>query len=339
MRAPIAATQPRNPYTRTITTATTTMDSMPSSAVKRRRVDDVGSGGGGGGSSSNNIGSTITHSLCRKCIISSLLLTSFQQRYVQTVTLDLSVDCCDNMAAFLRQIPAQMRQGVVDGYTNVTMGRPVHHHNSACPLSSHLTKRKEFLQICPFPLGTHHYKHLTDTIVKAYKCYQVCDLCGTPRMPARTPTTTTTTTTTTTHKCFPLTTITSSSIFTTKDAYITLQLNLATANSTITKDELAKQQKSTTSSNRHNPSPRTSSTPISTSSLFSTVHLLDETTSTTPYPGVETTLPGEIYNKHSCFACQHLTNPRQRSFQHYQLLKGHCPNKRHIFDIRFPIIN
>ena len=40
---------------------------------------------------------------------------------------------------------------------------------------------------------------------------------------------------------------------------------------------------------------------------------------------METTLPGEIYNKHSCFACQYLTDPRQRSFQHYKLLKGHCP--------------
>ena len=164
------------------------------------------------------------------------------------------------MDAFLKQIPTKLRQGVVDGYTKATMARPVHHHNGACPLNSHLAKRNNFLQTCPFPLGTHHCKHLTDNIVKAYKCHQVCFLCGSPMMPARTrtpPTTTTTTTTTTTHKCTPLTTITSSSIFTTKDAYYTLQLNLATANSIITKEELSKQQQqSTTISNRHNPSPQ-----------------------------------------------------------------------------------
>ena len=33
MHAPINATQPRDPFTRTITTATTTVDSMPSLAV------------------------------------------------------------------------------------------------------------------------------------------------------------------------------------------------------------------------------------------------------------------------------------------------------------------
>ena len=195
--------------------------SMPSLAIKRKRVEDVGSGGSSS-SSSRNITNTKNQSLCRKCLLSSLLLTSFQQRFIQTVTLDFS-HCCDEMDAFLRQIPAKLRQGVVDEYMKVTMGRPVHHQNGACPLSSHTAKRKEFLQTCPFPLGIHHSKNLTDNIVKAYKCHQVCFICGSPRMPSRTRTPTTPTTT---HKCTPLTT-TSSSIFTTKDAYYTLQLNLA----------------------------------------------------------------------------------------------------------------
>ena len=66
------------------------------------------------------------------------------------MTLDFSVDCCNNMEAFLRQIPAKMRPGVVEGYTNVTMSRPVHHHNSACPLSSYPIKQNEFFRFVPF---------------------------------------------------------------------------------------------------------------------------------------------------------------------------------------------
>ena len=119
---------------------------------------------------------------CRKCLMSSLLLASFEQKRLNPTYLQM--ENCSKLNTFIGTIPAQLRASVQDIYTKITMGLPLHTIEQPCPLSRNERQREAFLSSCSNPLGSNQRQVLLTNFVKAYKSHQICFGCGAPR-PAR----------------------------------------------------------------------------------------------------------------------------------------------------------
>ena len=223
---------------------------------------------------------------------------------MHTVTLDLA--SCSKQCTLLPQLPTELQAEVVDQVNHINMGAPYHDMSRACPVSHNIQKRKLFLErTTRHAMGCQEFSLLQASVITAYKAHNLCFICGGSRKSydrqrvkeqhqciiERTSTTTTTTT-----------------VFSDKGS-IDINLQLTTL------DKLISTAADQNTSLMHLLSLPSFATPRRT------------TTTTTLFGAIlECDLPLITYQKHACFACQHLKTPSARSLEHYRLFKGHSPH-------------
>ena len=113
---------------------------------------------------------------CRKCLVSSIMLVTMEQR---SYTLPLNIVLANaSLASICSQLPYRMQPRVTQVYNLLTQGAPNHAQASACPLNRSKRFRAQFKALATQPMEEVKFMKLTEQIHFAFQAHHICLECG-----------------------------------------------------------------------------------------------------------------------------------------------------------------